>query len=400
MKKLFFTLLTALVALVAAAQYERFDQSNSVSITAITEYMPDGTGFLFPVNDMPVNAVDSVNRIYAFDKKTKTAYVQTERGNYAVVLKDDVAKQVKKDKSVKKLKGSDLQAEIGACDLTLKWNADRYNTDHRAYLKVLREQKRQKQIEDSIREARRQDSLARIREAREQQKLAEYRATHYWRKLPLDGTTLRCDLPDCDSKESGDTAYCVGIVNDTIYYITYEDFVLGTSIPQVHLTHHRLDAQKTPNMAYHIKAFADSLAEAGSLTLTPELASAMNSYSASEGIEMVKKAAPYGFVNEWGWDDNYGTLTFNISYTNLNKKTIKYIDVYWVLKNDVNDNRGSGHFKGTGPVEYLNSSSWEWDNSPYYVYGDATNMFITKIILTYMNGSTKVLSAKEIFYDE
>lgn len=48
-------------------------------------------------------------------------------------------------------------------------------------------------------------------------------------------------------------------------------------------------------------------------------------------------------------------------------------------------------FTGTGHVEYLETGSWDWDSSNYYVAGDASKMSITQIILTYMDGSKKVL---------
>ena len=89
-------------------------------------------------------------------------------------------------------------------------------------------------------------------------------------------------------------------------------------------------------------------------------------------------------------------MTFNFDYTNLNSKTIKYIDVYWYVTNDVNDICGKGHFKGVGPLKEGSSASWEWDDSPYYVYSSATNMRISKVILTYMNGTKQVLSKNMI----
>ncbi len=62
------------------------------------------------------------------------------------------------------------------------------------------------------------------------------------------------------------------------------------------------------------------------------------------------------------------------------------------VTNYVNDVRGSGHFKGTGPVGYMHGGSWDWDSSYYFVSGDATNMSISKVIITYMNGKQKVLT--------
>ena len=41
------------------------------------------------------------------------------------------------------------------------------------------------------------------------------------------------------------------------------------------------------------------------------------------------------------------------------------------------------------------SANWSWDSSSYYVAGDASNMEITKVILTYMNGTQKVLGKSQ-----
>jgi hypothetical protein len=84
---------------------------------------------------------------------------------------------------------------------------------------------------------------------------------------------------------------------------------------------------------------------------------------------------------------------------NTNKKTIKYIDVYWVLKNDVGDVRKSGHFSGTGPLEEWSSASWEWDHSSYYVSGDASRMYLTKVIITYMDGTKVTIPKDKIWYN-
>lgn len=84
---------------------------------------------------------------------------------------------------------------------------------------------------------------------------------------------------------------------------------------------------------------------------------------------------------------------------NLNKRTIKYIDVYWKVSNGVGDVRKTGHFKGTGPLQEYESANWNWDYSSYYVAGDATEMEITKVIITYMNGQQLVLTGKQIKFN-
>lgn len=84
---------------------------------------------------------------------------------------------------------------------------------------------------------------------------------------------------------------------------------------------------------------------------------------------------------------------------NTNSKTIRYIDVYFKVTNGVGDVRKVGHFQGTGPLKEFESGSWEWDSSSYYVAGDASNMNITKVILTYMNGTKKVLTGNLLVFE-
>lgn len=84
---------------------------------------------------------------------------------------------------------------------------------------------------------------------------------------------------------------------------------------------------------------------------------------------------------------------------NTSTQTIKYIDVYFRVTNDVGDVRKTGHFQGTGPLGEFESATWQWDTSSYYVAGDASKMSITKVILTYMNGAKKVLTGNLIVVD-
>lgn len=118
-----------------------------------------------------------------------------------------------------------------------------------------------------------------------------------------------------------------------------------------------------------------------------------------EYVKRLKKSAPYGFFTDWGWDSEYSCISFNFNYMNTNRNTIKYIDVYFKVTNDVGDLRKTGHFQGTGPLREFESASWEWDTSYYYVSGDGSNMNINKVILTYMNGTKKVLTGKLLVFE-
>ena len=60
------------------------------------------------------------------------------------------------------------------------------------------------------------------------------------------------------------------------------------------------------------------------------------------------------------------------------------------------DVRKTGSFKGTGPVEEWEAGSWSWDHSHYYVAGDTSKMRLTKVIITYMDGSRVVIPQAKI----
>ena len=81
------------------------------------------------------------------------------------------------------------------------------------------------------------------------------------------------------------------------------------------------------------------------------------------------------------------------------KNTIKYIEVFFVVSNDVGDVRKTGSFKGTGPLEEWESASWDWDHSSYYVAGDASKMNISKVIITYTNGTKVTIPKNKIRFN-
>lgn len=113
----------------------------------------------------------------------------------------------------------------------------------------------------------------------------------------------------------------------------------------------------------------------------------------------IKRIAPYGYFDGWGWDDEYSMLTFNFRYVNTNSKTIKYITVYFKVTNDVGDVRRTGYFKGTGLLKEGESASWDWDSSSYFVAGDASKMRITKVVITWMNGKQQVVTGQYLQFN-
>ena len=407
MKRMSLIILVALSALLSSAQYNTY---NSTARTAIVLYKLDAQGFYQRSSNVAVDNVDNVVNHYAYDKKNKKLYVTTKCGNYVITLSGEMEKAVKKNKSIPQLKQEQIQELIAQHSSEL----DRTYAHLNEY--------RENQINDSIaqvREREKRAALERERQAREKARQdsivqaqaaarAAYRAQHEWYMFPID-QSLNCSL--CDKHVSGysnDSIFVISMVADTIYSIERkaglldDDLVHDNGIMQenviweIHAYPVPSALKESQRFKYHVEAFSDSIS--AQKPLTSETAREMNSYYLSRYVEQVKKAAPSGLFVDWGWDADYSMVTFEMEFLNLDKRTIKYLDVYWNLYNDVDDLRGSGHFKGTGPVEQYQTGSWEWDSSMYFVAGDASWMKFTKVIITYMNGQKQVLTGKKIIY--
>lgn len=378
--------------LVTSAQ---FSSANALLIRELVSYSRDAKGFYVKNQNRTVDAVNRVEKYYAFDKKTKNLYMLTENSNVVVTLNDYYSKIYKKNKTVLKLSGETLQQEIEMRNRQLDKKFEELN------------QRRQKEIQDSIKkveqdaieaEKRRKAQIEAEQRIREQAQKAreEYLSNHRATDIPLGKHDLICTI--CDKTiESADVVATFAIHNDSIYYATHEDGVLGLKYVDMHVSMVPEALRSDKHFKYHYQVFKDSLnqddIDYGSLVQYWRYESLMGY------MKQVRKTAPYGFVEDWGWGTDYNMVTFNISYVNTNAKTIKYLTIYFKITNDVGDTRTTGYFQGTGPVKEWESSSWEWDSSRYRTANDATKMHITKIVITYMNGSKQTIPAKNIWYN-
>lgn len=252
--------------------------------------------------------------------------------------------------------------------------------------------------QDSVDTFNKKDSITSKNEQDE-----KYRETHKedWRWFPLDSFEYYCN--NCKwyhplilerDKNTKYTVICT-FTRDTLLYMTDSVGIFDILIPQVHFKSLK-DCKIPQKFLYHMEVFKDSLSDIdGSIPLSVEY---FNNSSIIEYYSKIKKIAPFGFVDEWYWGNKYSNLSFSIEYTNTNSKTIKYLTVYFKATNGVGDVRKIGYFQGTGPLEEWETGTWNWDYSDYYVAGDTNNMTITKIVITYMNGSKKILTKNKIIY--
>jgi hypothetical protein len=383
MRKLLLLFALIATALNSQAQYS---VNNSFIRKALVIYKMDSKGFYQKSLDIMLDYVDGVTENYAYDKKAQTLYVLTSNSNCAITLNKDYAKVIKRNKSIPQLDGKELENIVRQANNKL---VEKFEVLNRI---------RECHIADSIEQSRR-DSIERVR--KEQLRIAQiesehngYRQSHNWHWTPTTGNTLSCSL--CENTVSSDSVFCIGILNDSIYYGGAEEGMYGYNLFKLHACKIPSSLLNDSKFRYHYEVFKDSLSK--NSDLCPDLINALNYHYLDQHIKEVKRDAPYGFFEDWGWNDEYSVVTFNFEYTNMNVKTIHYIDVYFRITNDVGDVRMTGHFKGTGPLKELETASWNWDSSSYYVAGDASNAKIVKVILTYMNGSQKVLTGNMIKY--
>ena len=365
------------------------DQTSAPSI-ALVVYEPDQQGIYHRYVNRPVDAIESSATCYAYDKKSKRLYLSTQFGNYAITLNDEKASQVKKDKNIPHLSGDELDLKVSGVTRVLDEKFERMNANRRQFMTDSIAEERERERQAAIERER----LAAIEKARRDSICAQYRTEHDWHWVPVQSSLLNCDY--CDkSCRVADSVYVVAIQGGKVFFFRNEEGNLGIPLVQLHGAPVPPSWQEYEPYALHVDAFADSIAAAPQIS--EELVEQINNENSQKFINAVVKKAPYGFFLDWDWEESYSMVTFDFSFLNTNKKTIKYIDVYWKIKNDVDDVRKTGHFKGPGPVEQYETGRWSWDSSSYFVEGDATKMELTKVIITYMNGSQQTLSKKMIY---
>ena len=344
-------------------------------------------GYYKRVTKKSVERVDNIVGSYAYDKKAQNLYVITPYSNLVITLTKDYAKIIKKNKSIPQVAEDELDMLVQKYSKQLD---DKYTALNDA---------RTRHIQDSIAKAKADsieiEKLKAERLAKLKKERSDYMETHNWRMVPTGNKSLYCD--ECEKSFSEDSLFTIGIKNDTIYYFTRTDGRLGYTYITGHKSELSQSLKEYSPFRYHYEIFKDSLTDESEDydMITSEL----SYHYLDEYVKRLKKRAPYGFFTDWGWDSEYSCISFNFNYMNTNRNTIKYIDVYFKVTNDVGDLRKTGHFQGTGPLREFESASWEWDTSYYYVSGDASNMNITKVILTYMNGTKKVLTGKLLVFE-
>lgn len=382
--------------------FAQYTEENSFIRKAIVVYHKDSVGFYHSLKDVMVDRVDDVKHIYAYDKKTHNLYVQTTWGNYVVTLSNEYAKIIKKNRTILQPREEMLAHMIDSVNDVLKQKAILLNKSLKQQIK----EKRLKVYRDSVDSVRREERQRKLIEEQRQRAELEslaseraYRDTHAFNKIELGSIRLDCVLCPEVLYPSNETVKCLGIKNDTLYFSLKRIGDYDLSYNYIHAAELSETVLRDSLLNLHIRAYGDTLRLCGE-NLSVDKVKRMNETAIANYRKEVKKhTPPYGYVESWSWNLDHYNVSFSIDYRNTNASTIKYLYVYFAVTNDVGDVRKTGHFSCTGPVKEGNVGSWSCDDSYYYVFaGDATQMKITKLVITYMNGRKVVIPEKKILY--
>lgn len=341
------------------------------------------------------HAVEGVEHFYCYDNSNNIFYYYTENTigfynpNHPQYIK--FIKNCMKQGNVRKVKDSEAKL---LTDNILKVMQEKYRRKNDSISECKRIA-REKFVRDSIETAQ--------RKAKEQD---EYRKSRDWRDLSMSKSYgLKCEF--CDINHYMKNYRVMFISADTLYYLLEKPDMsyLGINHVGIHYSTLTREFKNDSQFKEYVSIWRDSIANNNNFT--NQSAAIFNLIQYNEFKDKIHSAAPNGFMQRWGWELNSAQgIEPYFCFFNSSKKTIKYVDFYFSVFNAVGDKcylkyerSYIGNVRGVGPVEPFDSGSWNWDRATHYTSGDASEMRIVKLVITYMDGTTKTIPNSSIIYD-
>jgi len=338
---------------------------------------------------------EGIEHFYCYDKTNNMYYFYTENTlgyyNPQIINYINYMKNIFKKTDVKNVKEEEAKAIMSRMYNEMKSRYERKN-DSIAEIKRI---EREKFVKDSIETARRKAI-----------EYEEYRKKHNWHELQLSKYhSLECEF--CHIDHRFDHLYVISLCADTIYYLRDDAdmTLLGNRLSGLHYSAMSRELKNDTKFRFYEEAWQDSIAHYDNFTNNG--ADIINLVNYNEFKSSIKKIAPNGFVRNWGWHLNSADgVEPNFTFFNTSDKTIKYVDFYFSLFNAVGDRcflkyekSYVGNVRGVGPVESFETGSWSWDRATHYTSGDASEMRVVKIIITYMDKTTRILTGNSLFFE-
>ena len=250
---------------------------------------------------------------------------------------------------------------------------------------------------------KREDAARKAEEERQERELRNYRLTHNWRS-PYYSVNIQC--LSCKKQVNLQNGRIISIYADTLFFTTEKptEKIANYEYSEIHYA--AIAAISNDKFKKDMNIWHDSIAKCEKFT--SQMADAINASNYAKFSSNVKTHVPYGYFSSWGWEKNIvDGIEIEFSFVNTYSKTLKYIDFSFSVYNAVGDicrlklnDSTIGKVRGVGPIEPMETGHWNWDKATHYTTGDATEMKIVKVVLTYMDGSTKTLTGNMIITDD
>ena len=332
---------------------------------------------------------------FCYDKKNSNYYYYTDNviGYYNITSQLSIHKieKVLKENNVPKVSTEIIPEMLTEVANAMKELYNKKNDSIYEERRLAREQ----YIKDSIEVVKRRD-LQKI----------EYRSNHKWNDLSMSKIYgLKCDF--CNSTHYMKDYWVLSINADTLFYLLDKPEMshLGITHTGIHYSTLTTDFKIDYQFKNYVDIWQDSIANNNKLS--KQTAIVVNLIQYNEFKDKIHSAAPYGFIQDYGWELNtaQGIEPF-FSFFNSSKKVIKYVDLYYSIFNAVGDKcflkfgrSYIGNIRGVGPVEPFDVGSWKWERATDYTSADASQMKIVKLVITYMDGTVKTIPNSSIIYD-
>ena len=137
----------------------------------------------------------------------------------------------------------------------------------------------------------------------------------------------------------------------------------------------------------------------GLLTLTNANAhSDFNSNDTLSTVNVKHYHNQYGYFKDFKSGVNNDHITFDFGFVNTNKQTIESIKLYFNIKDNFGETYGNGYLIGSGPIEGRNTANYK-QNHIFNTNDTNHEIEITNVVLTYTDGTKKILDKKSIKYN-
>lgn len=337
---------------------------------------------------------EGLEHFFCYDKKNNMYYFYTD--NTVGFYNPKIINYIKYMKNTFKktdVKNVNKEEAIGLMENVLKEMTLKYNRKNESIIEEKRI-KREKFVKDSIATVQ--------RKAKERE---EYRKKHDWRDLSMSKTyNLNCEF--CDINHYQKDYRVMSISADTLYYLLEKPdlSLLGYELWGIHYSTLTKEFKNDNQFKEHVNNWNDSIANNN---FSHQNAAIFNLIQYNEFKDKIHSVAPNGFMQKWGWELNSAQgIEPYFTFFNSSKKTIKYVDFYFSVYNAVGDKcylkyerSYVGKVRGVGPVEPFEAGSWNWEMATHYTSGDASEMRIVKLVITYMDGTTKTLPNSSIIFE-